>query len=395
MVNMQPLNILHTVEAYPPCIGGMQEVVRQLSERLVNLGHAVTVATSGSKDRVSSTVNGVRIAEFNISGNEVRGYSGDVDSYRRFLLEGRFDVITNFAAQQWATDLAYPLLDELTARKVFVPTGFSGLYWPQYEAYFREMPAAMKKYDMNVFLSDDYRDINFARAHGITKTTLIPNGAGADEFLAQGMVDVRQKFGVPDTDFLMIMVGSHTGVKGHAEAIRIFHRARIKNATLMIIANELGGGCTKVCRWKESIFNKWQKLTGGSKVLLVRSLPREETVAAYRQADLFLFPSNIECSPIVLFECMASCTPFLATDVGNAAEIAAWSGSGFILPTRKTKRGFSKAIIGKSAKMLESIHADAPLRESLSKSGYKAWQERFTWENIAVQYERLYRELVR
>lgn len=393
-MNRRPLNILHTVESYHPSVGGMQEVVRQLSERLVGLGHSVTVATSASKQRNSSTLNGVRIAEFAISGNAVRGYTGDVDSYQDFLLSGSFDVITNFAAQQWATDLAFPLLEQLSCKKVFVPTGFSGLYWPKYKGYFQEMPASMKRYDMNVFLSDDYRDINFAREHGVVKTMLIPNGAGADEFRDREGVNIRQQCGIPENHFLIILVGSHTGVKGHAEAVRIFGRARLKNAAFLIIANDLGGGCTHACRWRERWFNKWQRITGGSKILQVRSLSRADTVAAYRQADLFLFPSNIECSPIVLFECMASRTPFLSTDVGNAAEIARWSGGGLILPTRKTRLGFSKALIRVAARLLESLHADEELRSALATAGHAAWRERFSWEKIALDYERLYAQLV-
>ena len=251
----------------------------------------------------------------------------------------------------------------------------------------------MQKYDMNVFLSDDYRDINFAREHGIDKTILIPNGAGADEFLQTERVDLRALCGIPADDLLVILVGSHTGVKGHAEAVRIFLRARLEHATLLIIGNDLGGGCTRTCRWRERLFNKWQESTRGSKRLLMRSLSREETVAAYHQADLFLFPSNVECSPIVLFECMASKTPFLATDVGNAAEIVTWSASGCILPTRKNKRGFSKAKIGPSAQMLAALASDAALCASLSESGYRAWLERFTWERIAGQYEGLYLDL--
>lgn len=371
----------------------MQEVVRQLSERLAKLGHSVTVATSKSPQRRCQELNGVRIAEFDISGNEVRGYLGDTESYRRFLLAGEFDVVTNFAAQQWATDLAFPLLDSIGAKKVFVPTGFSGLFWPEYQGYFTKMPDWMKRYDMNVFLSDDYRDINFAREHGVERTMLIPNGAGADEFLSLSGVDVRALCAIPSDHFLVILVGSHTGVKGHAEAMRIFSRARLDRATLLIIANDLGGGCTKLCRLRERWFNKWYRFAGKRKRILVRSLSREETVAAYRQADLFLFPSNIECSPIVLFECMASRTPFLSTDVGNAAEIARWSGAGQILPTQKTRKGFSKAKIAASARMLEVMAGDASLRTTLAEAGHRAWLERFTWERIADRYERLYLEL--
>ena len=36
---------------------------------------------------------------------------------------------------------------------------------------------------MNVFLSNDYQDINFARENGVKKIILIPNGASEDEFI--------------------------------------------------------------------------------------------------------------------------------------------------------------------------------------------------------------------
>lgn len=367
----------------------------QISERLVKLGHRVTVATSVLPERKETCLNGVNIIGFDISGNAVQGYRGETSKYRDFLLSSDFDVITNFAAQQWATDLMLPLLDEIRCKKVFVPTGFSGLYRPQYRQYFREMPDLMKKYDVNVFLSDNYRDINFAREHGVTKTVLIPNGAGENEFLSGDDICIRGKYGIPENDFLIILVGSHTGVKGHAEAIRIFARAKLYHTTFLIIGNNVGGLCTRLCELKQRLFNKWQRLTGGSKRLMVRSLSRRETVSAYRQADLFLFPSNVECSPIVLFECMASRTPFLATNVGNAAEIVSWTKAGQILPTRKNRKGFSKAVIGKSARMLEKLVGDGMLRKAMQDAGYQAWQKRFTWETIAASYERLYLDLCR
>jgi glycosyltransferase involved in cell wall biosynthesis len=66
---------------------------------------------------------------------------------------------------------------------------------------------------------------------------------------------------------------------------------------------------------------------------------RSDVIQAFHHADLFLFPSHIECSPIVLFEAMASKTPFLITDVGNAREILSWTNGGDILPTIKDLNG--------------------------------------------------------
>ncbi len=388
------MKILHTVEFYHPSVGGMQEVVKQLSERLASLGHEMTVATTRLPERTEKVVNGVRIAEFDVSGNLVRGLRGDVESYRKFLLESDFDVIANFAAQQWATDVALALLDDITAAKVFVPTGFSGLYLPRYGNYFSSMRSWLHKYDMNVFLSDDYRDINFARDCGVKNIMVIPNGASEDEFLPEATCDIRVLLGIPRDNFLIFHVGSHTGLKGHAEAIRIFAKARIRNATLLIAANDIPGGCARSCNIKKAVFNGWPGRRTDGKRVLIASLPRPETIAAYKTADLFLFPSNIECSPLVLFECMASRTPFLTTDVGNAGEIIQWSGGGMLLPTRKDAKGYSRANVAESAEMLATVYGDPEGRERMASAGFTAWQKRFTWGKIARVYEDLYSKLV-
>jgi glycosyltransferase involved in cell wall biosynthesis len=385
------MKILHTVEFYHPSVGGMQEVVKQISQRLVKLGHDVTVATTRLPERTENIINGVKIAGFGISGNAVRGLTGEIDAYREFLLTSEFDIITNFAAQQWATDIMLPLLDRIKTKKVFVPTGFSGLYLPEYKEYFESMKSWLKQYDKNIFLSDDYRDINFARDCGAENLMLIPNGAGADEFLPDPETDIREKLDIPKDRFLLLHVGSHTGVKGHSEALAIFEQATIKNSTFLLIANSFGGGgCTKQCESTAEAFNLSPSGQLDNKKIIVTELSRIETVAAYQTADIFLFPSNIECSPLVLFEAMASKTPFLTADVGNSMEIIKWSGSGILLPTIKDPDGFSRVELSESARILENIYNDPAKRESMSISGFEAWRSHFTWEKIAGDYEKLY-----
>ena len=55
---------------------------------------------------------------------------------------------------------------------------------------------------------------------------IIPNGASAEEFLSPDETDIRKDLKIPEDHFLILHVGSHTGLKGHAEAIRIFSRAK-------------------------------------------------------------------------------------------------------------------------------------------------------------------------
>ena len=56
--------------------------------------------------------------------------------------------------------------DKIRGKKVFVPTGFSGFYLPNIKI-FRIDETLDDANDMNVFLSEDYRDINFARGCGV------------------------------------------------------------------------------------------------------------------------------------------------------------------------------------------------------------------------------------
>lgn len=373
----------------------MQEVVKQISERLVQKGHKVTVATSKIPQRTSRIINGVKIKEFDISGNMVRGLKGDVKKYQEFLLNSDFNVVTNFAAQQWTTDLMLPILGQIKAKKVFVPTGFSALYNPTYKEYFKKMEDWMKWYDMNIFLSYDYRDINFAKKAGVKKIKVIPNGASEEEFLSTPQINIRKLLNIPPHHFLILLVGSHTGKKGHIEAMKIFTRSKINNATLLIIANSYyRGACELKCKASPKFLNILPSNLLGHKKIIVAELPRQQTIAAYQTADLFLFPSQIECSPLVLFESMASKTPFLTTDVGNSKEIIKWSKSGVLLPTIKDKNGLSICKIKESAKILENLYNNPQKRQLMAKNGFSVWKKSFTWNKITKEYLNTYEKLM-
>jgi glycosyltransferase involved in cell wall biosynthesis len=380
------MKIAHLVESYWPSIGGMQEVVKQLSEHLVTFGHEVHVLTGRHQNRTDERINGVDILEFDVQGSHVKTYSGnDVEKFREYLRGSHYDVVVCFAAQQWATDLFLEIIEEIRGKKVFVPTGFSGFFDPRYSKYFERMKNWMLKFDLCVFLSDNYRDIDFYKSIGGLNSVLIPNGADEKEFLPDSHQSIREKFSIPSQHKLILMVGSFTGIKGHQEAISIFKKSSFKDATFLIVGN--------VSSRKSYL---WARLRSAFSIkrIIITQLSRQETVAAYKQADLFLFPSNLECSPIVLFEACAARTAFLCSDVGNSKEIIQWTNGGMCLPTRLDRKGRSRAVISKSAQMLTAILGDEGLRERLASEGFESWLRKFTWKRIAASYERSYLNLL-
>ena len=60
------------------------------------------------------------------------------------------------------------------------------------------------------------------------------------------------------------------------------------------------------------------------------------------------------------------------------------------MPTVKDEMGFSHADIKSSAEILKTLYKHKGVREWMGWSGHTKWLERFTWEKIAKQYEKLY-----
>jgi glycosyltransferase involved in cell wall biosynthesis len=401
----------------------MAEVVQQLSERLAARGHQVTVATSRNPARTTNIIAGVKVKDFAIRGKSALGIWGEKEAYQRYLLQCDADIVVNFAAQQWATDLALPVLKQLRGKKIFVPTGFSALGDPLFKGYFSAMGGHMRTYDACVFLSNSYRDIEFARSKGVEKITVIPNGASREEFDCNADDTFRDRFGIPKDDFLVLHVAGYLSEsKGQADAIRIFSDSSLSNSTLMLVSPgfsrqlydylsplQVAKSCYCLAKGKRMqalpfpvrlSLDKTLRQRKNSRLnrrIISHSLSRADTVSAYLAADLLLFPSWIECSPIVLFEAAASRTPFLVTDVGNSSEIISWTGSGQLLPGQPLNdaEGRTRADIAQSTMILNELYQSPDKRKTMSEKGYLAWRQYFTWEHITDRYERLYVDLLK
>lgn len=420
------MRILFCCQFYAPSVGGVQEVIRQLSERLVLRGHQVTVATTKLPIRDSDTMNGVRIKEFDVKGNQVGGMTGEIDEFQSFVVNGDFDVVMIYAAQQWTFDALWPVLDKIAYAKVFIPCGFSGFYEQGYAKYFQEMSEVLKKFDHLVFHASKYRDIDFARKCGIEKISVVPNGASEIEFEVAFDRSFRARYGIPEQSFIFLTVGSFTGLKGHQELANAFAVMQVpknQHATLILNGNE-------VQRLEQSAADNFKKIasliktfglqytlrqiikkifrssaalksvtdsinkTHANKSVLVIDLPRKELTQTYMAANLFVFASNIEYSPLVLFEAAAAGTPFLTVDVGNAAEIAEWTGAGIMCSSEVDSKGYTRVDVEVLAQSMADLMEQKDELSNLGAIGKRNWRERFTWGKVAEQYEQLFYQLV-
>ena len=480
------MNFLFCCEFYAPSVGGVQEVIRQIAERMIKRGHQVTIATTALESRDFKELNGVKIEEFVVSGNLVNGYSGEIDRYRDFVVNFPCDSLLIKAAQQWTFDALWADLVKIKARKIFIPCGFSAYYDPRYEPYFKSLPNILKQFNRLIFYSNNYRDINFARKNGLRNIELIPNGASETEFDALPDPNFRKINGIPENSFVILTVGSLTGAKGHrelAEAVLQLKEnghhitlllngndpalnqvetptieknkdERISFAPMLLdpkeinktnieiksafnptiyLAKVIGFLMRNVCNpgnilteiKKRSGFNDDQKVevdkftqpagpesvyinqdesefklklkdliriinqSSSQKTALLTDFSRAELIQAYLTADLFVFASQIEYSPLVLFEAAASGTPFLSVPVGNAAELSDWLGGGFLMKAEKDIAGYTHVNPEMLALEIAVLMNQKPMLKDIGQAMKERWRSRYTWDAIATEYERV------
>jgi glycosyltransferase involved in cell wall biosynthesis len=447
-LSRRSMRLLFCCESYPPVGGGVAEVMRQIAEGMVRAGHEVVVATTHVPGRHIDVINGVRVRGFRVDGNMARGLTGEVESYRDFVVDSRADAVLIKAAQQWTFDALWPVLDRIAARKVFIPCGFSGLYESSFAEYYKELPAVLRKFDHLIFYADNYRDIDFARAHGIAKFSVVPNGASEAEFDTLMDPAIRARLGAGARDFIFLTVGNPILMKGHRELVEAYARLATDGQPTVLILNAswpqswrppagiglLQPVVTSLWRvwqavrpiagvvyrsgqalqrtgwrgfrahWRTGMRRRrsWRELEWwiararaqpGKKVVCV-DLPRAELIETFKAADLFVFASSIEYSPLVLYEAAAAGTPFLSVPVGNAEEIARWTGAGVICPATQDGDGYTRVDPRVLAQEMRRCMKDSALLVRLGRSGKENWRARFTWDKIVPEYEAVLRGCV-
>lgn len=403
------MNILLCCEHFHPSVGGVQKMMYEIGLRFVMKGHKVAVATSWRADRMQDSVDGMSIHSFKVSGNSASGMTGEIGRYQDFLLNGQFDFLLVMAAQQWTFDAMLPVLDKIRYKKLHIPCGYSGFYLRKYREYYKNMETHLRKFDQLIYNSTDYRDVNFARYRNIPNINIIPAGASELEFLNPDKRQILEKLRIDRDEFIYLSVGAPAFNKGHKEILQSYllldvpFRSTLvlngnydtadevtpKNAvlspskTLKELARRILG------KSPFNIMRLAKKNHSTKKKIIFTNLKREDLISLFFNADLFLFASHVEYSPLVIFECLAAGLPFLSIPVGNVDEIVKWSGGGVLCAGRKSKEGFSSADPQAFSSEIRELSLDSERRNKLSANGRQAWLDNFTWATIADRIETL------
>ncbi|MCZ6601796.1 MAG: glycosyltransferase, partial [Planctomycetota bacterium] len=150
------------------------------------------------------------------------------------------------------------------------------------------------------------------------KVEVIPSGIDS-AFLDGPPRDVAKKrIGIPEDSRLLLYVGDLTIAKGIPVAAKALEKIQEEDPSVWVCL---------VGRGPEG-----RRFAGRDRVILTGALPNRELPTYFRAADIFLFPSLSEGSPVSVMEALASGLPIVASEVGGVPDLVRDGQTGILVP---------------------------------------------------------------
>ena len=340
---------------FPFHVGGSEMVIKNISERLVSLGHQVYVY--GWDVRNDMVENGVSIKTLNI------------DKFGSVLRNNDVIIVYSDSFLQLSQLLR---ANEAHNKKIVIfPVGFSGANGSS------SLCKAIFNKENNIhFVCHDsiYIDAKMLDQKDI-KYDVIPNGVSESEFL----FDYNRP--VPGSVLKILCVANAFPKKGHPELFKICDMiSRKQDIELNIFCHTPAWDVGK--RLQAQLVKHSE--TRPYKCKMHIDKPRKEVVDSFLKNDLFLFCSLKEVAPLCILESCAAGMPWVSFNVGNVKNINgglvnhidATDQNGYIIP--------SQDIFEEQVELVKKA-VDKDMYSKLSKDGVSFAKER-TWEKIALQY---------
>ena len=120
-------------------------------------------------------------------------------------------------------------------------------------------------------------------------------------------------------------------------------------------------------------------------IKLIGHISGENLVKLYQNASMFVFPSHYEGLPTVVLEAMSCGLPIILSDIPAHKDITDNNENGIFCNC-----GSAEDI----AEKINILSKNKKLRIKLGKNARKTIEEKFTWDIISLNYEKIYKNLI-
>ena len=387
------MKILMLSWEYPPrVVGGISRVVHDLSHKLVNSGHEVTVVTYKDGNvpyfEDDDGVQVYRVDNFMIAPNNFIDWimqlnfnmiakAGEIINEK-----GKFDVIH---AHDWLTAYAgktlkhaynIPLVSTIHATEAGRNSGIKG----EMQKYINDTEWMLTYESSEVIVNSHYMKNELQRLFGLPyeKINVVPNGVNLTLFNGvERDYDFRRRFAMDNEKIILFMgrlvyeKGITTLISAMPKILNNYHDAKL------IIAGK--GGMIDELRAQVNYLGL------GNKVYFTGYLGSKDVQKMYKCADVAVFPSTYEPFGIVALEGMLSGTPVVVSDVGGLNEIVEHGVNGM-----KSYAGNANSL----ADSILSLLFNPDLCEKVTKNAKEKVKSEYNWTKITDETHFTYEKAI-
>lgn len=371
------MRILHISKYYYPYIGGVENICKYLVEGMPQYETAVVCFNEGNKDVVED-VNGIKVYRVGTWINIAR----QALSLSYFIMLKR--AINVFRPDiihfHWANPFPAAVLLTMMPKKAKLVIHWHMDIIKQKKVYQLIKPietALLKRADLVVVTSPQYRDASLPLQPFKNKVKILPNAIDEDNFiLRNGDLDkinaLKQKYANKP---IVFFVGRHIQYKGLPHLLKA--EQFVKSDCVFIIA---GNG---------PLTQELKASCHSSRVYFVGRLSDEELKIHHYAASVFAFPSitKNEAFGVALAEAMYCGTPAVTFTIpGSGVNWVSLNGETGIEVPNCDDVDFAQAI--------DKLLTDKDLSKKYAENGIKRVKENFTIPVMTTTMEKYYKELM-
>lgn len=388
------MRIAHLVSTFPPYFGGMGNAVFGMAQESARRGHEVTVLTPKSAKRKAQSENNL---PFTIRHLRPFGRWGNASFLPQlFWMLDDYDIVhlhypffggAEIAALWRASQLKRGRRLVITYHMDALARGWLGRFFAWHNRFM--LPSILSLADRMIVTSFDYAEHSLLKQHELgikNKMFEIPLGVDTDRFQPREKdAEIIRRYKIDANAFVLLFVGAldrahaFKGVDVLIRAFKLFlefQRAEEVGAHTLVI---VGDGALR-----PSYAALAHELGIQENIVFTGRVSSDDLPRYYATADCVVLPSTSqsEAFGMTLLEAMASGKPVITSLLPGVRKLVVDRRTGL----------FAKPgdVVG-LAKVIATIADDPELRTRYGNAGRERVLDRYTWEHVGGELERVYR----